>query len=271
MITESRRQLIESGSDTAPGILATSMMGTVFVTTRDLLDTEIDADALADELVATYEHRRPASSPAATCDATSDGSPRPRPATSLGKTWLVVTEILVEHEVAPSYELARWPGPLQDWYPADALSEPSVRFWFEQGCWRYPDLLPTPRPVGPASSVELSQLWERIEGDFDHDDDDSEGDDTAGEWAVGYDRRLVVIADLDGVSLVIDTRPGPRRGCISEFSGGFLNPESVRWAGLNEFLDDIRTALAGDTRFANRWSVQFDAGQLTWNLANPAT
>ncbi|MBY6540326.1 hypothetical protein HQ325_16755 [Rhodococcus sp. BP-349] len=271
MITEARRQLAEAGVATAPGLPAMTVMGPFPIHSTDLLDRSVDAEALADSLLAKYNLRIQAFADSSPKKVDSDPPAAPIPSGPLEQTWNAITELLDDHGVALPTPPEPWPGVLAEWYDAKVLDEPSVRFWFEQRCWRIRELFPTPVPVDPASSVNLSQMWASIEADFDHDGDESVGDDTAGSGAIGYDRRFVVIADIDGVSLVIDTRPGPQRGCIIAFTGAYIDATDVRWPDLNSLFEEVCSALTGGSHFAGRWAATVESGTLEWTSAGSAT
>ncbi|MBP1118003.1 hypothetical protein [Rhodococcus sp. PvP016] len=160
-------------------------------------------------------------------------------------------------------------GVLREWYDESSLADPAVRFWFAEQCWRCATLFPSTATLDPARSVAISRLWVQVEEDSDYEPESSVTDeeDLAGGWAGRYDKRLVPIADQDGATLVIDTRPGPRQGCVSEYKGAFIDESDVRWSSLAELFTELRTALTGNGLFANRYAAVFGDGRLTWSVA----
>lgn len=156
---------------------------------------------------------------------------------------------------------------LRDWYPPESLNVTAVNFWFSNECWRYATLLPSTRALGPTRSVDISRLWIEVEegSPYEAEPSDSNQADEAGGWADTYDRRLVPIADQDGVTLVIDTRPGLMQGCVSEYAGAFVDESSVRWGSGRELFAELHSALTGKGLFASRYRPVFADGALTWH------
>ncbi|WP_157105321.1 hypothetical protein [Rhodococcoides kyotonense] len=155
---------------------------------------------------------------------------------------------------------------LHDWYSPQSLNVPAVNFWFSNECWRYATLLPSTQTLGPTRSVDISRLWVEVEegSPYETEPSDSNQADEAGGWADTYDRRLVPIADQDGVTLVIDTRPGLMQGCVSEYTGAFVDKSSVRWGSARELFADLQSALTGNCLFAGRYRPVFADGALSW-------
>ncbi|KQU44913.1 hypothetical protein ASG84_11615 [Rhodococcus sp. Leaf278] len=93
----------------------------------------------------------------------------------------------------------------------ETVSLPAVAFWFTHDCWKYPGLLPSTDTLSPSGRVDIPRLWIRVEQDSPEEPKPSGSTevDTAGGWASTYDRRFVPVADLDGATLAVDTRPGP--------------------------------------------------------------
>lgn len=187
-------------------------------------------------------------------------------APDLENLWHEIVETLSDSGVRP--------GPadpdtaiLRSWYPAESLAEPFVAFWFANKCWQYPGLLPFTAVLGPERSVDVSQLWVEVEGDspYEHDSSDPNQSDLAGGWAGTYDRRLIPVADQDGVTLVVDTRPGPMQGCISEYTGAFVDESNVQWDNAVSFLSELRSALVNDGLFAGRYQARLSEGVIRWS------
>ncbi|MBY6540379.1 hypothetical protein HQ325_17020 [Rhodococcus sp. BP-349] len=160
-------------------------------------------------------------------------------------------------------------GVLREWYDESSAADPAVRFWFARQCWRCTTLFPSTATLDPARSVDISRLWVQVEqgSDYEPESSDADQEDLAGGWAGTYDKRFVPIADQDGVTVIVDTRPGPRQGCVSEYKGAFIDETDVRWSSLAELFTELRTALTGNELFADRYTAAFRDGHLTWSVA----
>ncbi|QFZ23307.1 SMI1/KNR4 family protein [Saccharothrix syringae] len=112
-------------------------------------------------------------------------------------------------------------------------------------------------PLGPSDALRSWRLKQRFWP--------AERDTGAGEPTVGFHPRWLPIAfDGCGDALALDLRPGARCGCVVEWdreAGGMVAPE---WAGLEEMLDRIATALERRGRLGHCEPLVDSAGRLGW-------
>ncbi|MBY6438619.1 hypothetical protein HQ602_19795 [Rhodococcus kroppenstedtii] len=263
MIDESDRQLAEAGIVVEDPVSAVINVDMVIIPSRKVVPGPRESRAaVVAELLGVYRQRtrgsdRPAASPVASSIPVDDSDEQ---------LWADIVQVLADNGVKPNGENASGAELLNSWYPDEALREPSAEFWFGRACWRYANLIPGFTTTNPHRSVQISQLWTQLNEDFDTEDTDPPPgwSDAAGQWAARYDRRFVVIADLDGQSLVVDTRDGDARGCVTEYSGGYLDSQDQRWPNLATLLSDLRSTLRGNHRFDGRWTAEMTDGQLRW-------
>lgn len=202
------------------------------------------------------------------CDASGYSRPVVDDNAEIAFFWSRIAEVLERNGVdLDPVDADPDAGVLRDWYPPESLNVTAVNFWFFNECWRYATLLPSTHALGPTRSVDISRLWIEVEeaSPYETEPSDSNQADEAGGWADTYDRRLVPIADQDGVTLVIDTRPGLMQGCVSEYAGAFVDESSVRWGSARELFAELHSALTGRGLFASRYRPVFADGALTWH------
>lgn len=262
-ITQSREALHSNGITRldSPTYLLSVVNGIV-VDSYDALDESRDVTNVKDDMIAKF-YQRSGAAEVAPRPAAVDSQHAPPDYASV--SWRAITGTLTEAGISPTSteDASRWAGILARAYSVDAIDDPNVQFWFEAACFQYPTLLPSTLLTSPEGSVDIAELWTRVQQDADFDDSDNP-DGEAGHWSGSLDNRFVVIADLDGVSLVIDTRPGPQKGCISEYTGGFLDETNVRWPSVADLLAEVNNAIKGTHPFANRWVASLTGGQILW-------
>jgi cell wall assembly regulator SMI1 len=87
----------------------------------------------------------------------------------------------------------------------------------------------------------------------------------AGSEAFAFLDAFVPLAGDDGDFYVVDTRPGPRHGCISEFLRE--GDSSMRWPSLADMIADLAQSFETGQPFADIWVPAVDDGSPVWNTA----
>lgn len=89
----------------------------------------------------------------------------------------------------------------------------------------------------------------------------------AGVTAHSYIPAFLPIAERDGYLLVIDLRPGRRRGRIVEFDKVDADDSEHSWDSVKDLLDELAQAVEYRRLFLG-WKPGFDTGRLDWSAAS---
>ncbi|MDJ0362427.1 SMI1/KNR4 family protein [Rhodococcus sp. H29-C3] len=112
--------------------------------------------------------------------------------------------------------------------------------------------------------VEL-EVWGEFAEDMDEDElSTSMAGDSAGTWLPEF----VPFAGVDGNLLFVDTRPGPLRGCVTEFDKVGADDGGPQWISISALLTDLADALESGRPFAGAWTPSVVDGQLKWLYTN---
>ncbi|WP_305095155.1 SMI1/KNR4 family protein [Prescottella sp. R16] len=122
-------------------------------------------------------------------------------------------------------------------------------------------LLPLDRVIDERA-MELD-IW----GEFDEDFGAPDPDSAAGSGAGTYHPAFVPFAGLDGYLLVVDTRPGPLHGCVTEFEKVDTDDVGPRWASLSAMLTDLANSFESGAPFDGGWVPSVVDGRLEWEYA----
>jgi cell wall assembly regulator SMI1 len=126
-------------------------------------------------------------------------------------------------------------------------------------------ILPGFTPYGIGDMLASRDGWLAIAADVWDDEARGRGAaQPAGGPAWAFDERFVPIGTNGaGDDLVVDLRPGPRRGCVKEYyhQEGALTPPV--FAGLDELLAAVLDAVRAGTPVLRRTPVVVD-GVLSW-------
>ena len=156
----------------------------------------------------------------------------------------------------------RWPEDLAYFY--------SVCNGFKDDTWSR--FFPEHDLLSITQAIELSSDYAALNqelGDIDPDFTDSYdtaflGNQPAGSRAGVFIAPFVPIAERDGYVLFCDTRPGPLRGCITEFARENADAEGPVWASLGSLLHNYADSLEGHDRFRNHWIPSATPDGLDW-------
>ncbi|WP_433664130.1 SMI1/KNR4 family protein [Nocardia sp. CA-128927] len=108
--------------------------------------------------------------------------------------------------------------------------------------------------------VDLRERHPEMAADFDQE---ALGAMPAGTPAGIFLPQFVPIADRDGATLVVDTRPGDRTGCIIEYTAEGSDDEGPLWISLAAMLTNLADSYEAGTEFL-RYRPSVVAGELTW-------
>ncbi|WP_238840805.1 SMI1/KNR4 family protein [Prescottella equi] len=108
-------------------------------------------------------------------------------------------------------------------------------------------------------AMEL-EVWSEFDEEMGAPDLESEAGDPAGT----YHPAFVPFAGADGYLLVVDTRPGPLHGCITEFEKVDTDDAGPRWVSLSAMLTDLAGSLETGGKFGQGWFPSVVDGRLEW-------
>jgi cell wall assembly regulator SMI1 len=160
-----------------------------------------------------------------------------------------------ELEAAQDRFVRRWPDDLSRWY---ALHDGFA--------W---DCADTPLPDRRVLSLEeMADRAEMFAGFYEEGDQlvrDGEQQ-TAGDIAFAFLPSFVPIGEnVAGCFLFVDTRPGPRYGCVSDWDHDEGALREPKWASATDMLEAVAAALeAGE--LCDGWLPTVEAGELIWEL-----
>lgn len=110
--------------------------------------------------------------------------------------------------------------------------------------------------------VEVADMYREAEGDISHLEDAP----SAGEISVAYRSEFIPIgSDRAGSHLIVDMRPGPLSGCVTEFAWGEGDTRGPIWPSVEAMLTDIAESLE-NSRPSNGYVPIAVDGALTWEL-----
>ncbi|WP_141718120.1 SMI1/KNR4 family protein [Nocardia altamirensis] len=112
-------------------------------------------------------------------------------------------------------------------------------------------------------TTDLRQRHPEMAADFDPE---VLGAMPAGTPAGIYLPQFVPIADRDGATLVVDTRPGDLHGCITEYTAEGSDDDGPLWTSLAAMLTNLADSLETGTEFL-RDRPSAVAGELIWEQA----
>lgn len=159
--------------------------------------------------------------------------------------------------VAPQHSGNRWPQDLLDLFThADGSELP---------------ILPGHDLLSLNRSNDIRQLWLDITADLRERhpemaagfDPEALGAMPAGTPAGIFLPQFVPIADRDGATLIVDTRPGDLTGCITEYTAEGSDDEGPLWVSLAAMLTNLADSYETGTEFL-RYRPSVVAGELTW-------
>jgi cell wall assembly regulator SMI1 len=157
-----------------------------------------------------------------------------------------------------------WPEDLRAWY---RLADGAERTTAGQ-------LLPFYLPLPLAAVMEHWTIWQRIWADIAASSPhDADWYDTArleaepaGTAAMMFLPSFVPIAeDLCGNDLFVDTRLGPRRGCVTRFVKSDADSWGPAWRSVTAMLAELATALE-QGRAVGGFEPRVEGGRLVWDV-----
>lgn len=153
---------------------------------------------------------------------------------------------------------ATWPAELVTFY--ELVDGIAVDDWFE--------LLPAHELFDLTRLLEERQMELDVWGEFDEEMlAELTDSDTAGGEAGTYRPEFIPFAGRDGYLLFVDTRPGPRYGCVTEFDKVDTDAAGPRWVSLSAMLTDLADSLETGGVFYDRWTPRVTDGQLDWHYS----
>jgi len=114
-------------------------------------------------------------------------------------------------------------------------------------------------------AMEL-EVWSEFDEEMGAPDPDSE----AGNVTGTYHPAFVPFAGMDGYLLVVDTRPGPLHGCVTEFEKVDADGGGPRWVSLGAMLTDLADSLESGGEFDGGWFPSVVDGRLEWEYGPEA-
>ena len=147
----------------------------------------------------------------------------------------------------------RWPDDLRRWYALQDGSE-----------WQS-----TPLPTWRILSLrEMTARWPSLTSMYDGEEDlIGQGErNEAGSLAYIYLPSFVPIGEAIWASyLYVDTRPGPRFGCVADHDRDEGATREPKWPSVTAMLEDVATALESGEA-CDGWRPIVEDGQLSWDL-----
>ncbi|WP_054372199.1 SMI1/KNR4 family protein [Rhodococcus rhodochrous] len=87
----------------------------------------------------------------------------------------------------------------------------------------------------------------------------------AGEAVETFVSEFVPFAGRDGNLLFVDTRPGSRYGCVTEFDKVGAEDVGPRWVSISALLAELADSLEHGTVFDGCWAPTVADGRLEWH------
>jgi hypothetical protein len=112
----------------------------------------------------------------------------------------------------------------------------------------------------------MLNVWEGLTAD---DPEMAQGDPSlqqAGAPAYRLLPEYIPFAGLDGYFWFIDTRSGPMRGCITEYSRDTADDGGPKWHSLSSMLSDLADSLETGAAFDRTWLPHIIDNQLDWQI-----
>lgn len=120
-------------------------------------------------------------------------------------------------------------------------------------------------PLSASRMVDESLLSVQISAEaFDEADQPAA---TAGTPSHAFTRSFLrITSDGGGNALFVDLRPGPQRGCVSEWDkvDGSYSPEPLEWVHVGALLDELASALGDGSTFMRYYRATTREGKLDW-------
>lgn len=152
---------------------------------------------------------------------------------------------------------------------------PELRAWFtlhngsDQG-YAFPQIMPGYRPMTlaeiDADWHSLVRIWAETTAELENLDGHRLTDAAAGTIAFTYLPSFIPIAaDDTNCRLVIDTRGGDLRGCVTEFAGESVDEGTMSWPSITAMLRDVADAVENHSPLKGRIPT-IENGYLDWDL-----
>lgn len=125
-------------------------------------------------------------------------------------------------------------------------------------------LLPMHEMFSLDRAVEERAMELDIWGEFDEEMGAPDPDAAAGDTAGTYIPAFVPFAGADGYLLVVDARPGPLHGCVTEFEKVDTDSAGPRWVSISAMLTDLADSLETGAEFDMGWTPVVVDGRLEW-------
>jgi len=198
---------------------------------------------------------------------------RPTPPSSLAMQWNRLVQWArtnapkaAQHAVAgaspddisaaqPTTGLA-WPAELAEFY---RLEHPNARLTPRGRFFALEEMLAIRR-------TEIDDWVEFLRTQDDEEDQlavQASNSEPAGSEAFAFLDAFVPLAGDDGDFYVVDTRPGPLHGCVSEFLRE--GDSSMRWPSLADMVAELAQSLETGRPFADIWVPAVDDGSPVWD------
>ncbi|WP_278265572.1 SMI1/KNR4 family protein [Nocardia sp. AG03] len=150
-----------------------------------------------------------------------------------------------------------WPAELREWFTLHDGGGPA-------------DLLPGMTLLSLDRMLELHDLQCAIWCELAAEEPDLAvaGENTPASAEAGrFVPEFVPIAERDGTMLVCDTRPGPLRGCVTEFGKDTADMSPPGWHSLGALLADLAHSIERTTPFDRDFLPALTEHGLTWEYS----
>lgn len=195
----------------------------------------------------------------------------PTPSGSVAEQWGRIAQWLADNTTAPQ-PVGAPPNTIADaetatgvTWPAELVQLYTMVNGFPHENWV--QLLPQHELFDLDRLVEKRDMMIEIWGDLDSENDqDDEAPGQAGETAWTFLPEFLPFAGLDGYFLFVDTRPGPRHGCVTEFGKSSADEYGPKWRSLSAMLRALADSLRDGTPFDSGAVRAVEGGKLVWNF-----
>ncbi|MFB7879017.1 SMI1/KNR4 family protein [Nocardia sp. NPDC056064] len=151
----------------------------------------------------------------------------------------------------------RWPAELREWFTLHNGGGPA-------------DLLPGMTLLSLEQMLELHDLQCAIWCELTAGEPGTTtagGNAAASSEAGRFVPEFVPIAERDGTMLVCDTRPGPLRGCVTEFGKDTADMAPPGWRSLGALLADLAHSIERSTPFDSNFLPTLTEQGLIWEYS----